>query len=94
VDVSTDGGKSWSAATLQEPVLSRAHTRFRHLWNWSGAETTLMSRAIDETGYAQPTRAELLAQRGPGTTTYHLNPITGWVVRADGSVVYKEETWE
>ena len=94
VDVSTDGGKSWSAATLQEPVLSRAHTRFRHLWNWSGAETTLMSRAIDETGYAQPTRAELLAQRGPGTTTYHLNPITGWVVRADGSVVYKEEPWE
>src|SRR4029079_13859790 len=40
------------------------------------------------------TRAELLAQRGPGTTTYHLNPITGWVVRADGSVVYNEETWE
>lgn len=94
VDVSADGGRSWSAATLQEPVLSRAHTRFRHLWNWTGAETTLMSRAIDETGYVQPSRAELLAQRGPGTATYHLNPITGWVVRADGNVVYKEEAWE
>ena len=93
VDVSTDGGKTWGAAALQEPVLSRAHTRFRHLWNWTGGEAVIMSRAVDETGYMQPTRAQLLAQRGPGTTTYHLNPITGWVVRSDGTVVYKEEAW-
>ena len=93
VDVRTDGGKTWSAAALQEPVLSKAHTRFRHLWNWTGGEAVIMSRAVDETGYMQPTRAQLLAQRGPGTTTYHLNPITGWVVRADGTVVYKEEAW-
>src|SRR5256884_1816313 len=33
VDVSTDGGATWSAAKLQEPVLPKAHTRFRHLWN-------------------------------------------------------------
>ena len=52
-----------------------------------------MSRAVDETGYVQPTRAELLKMRGPGTTGYHLNPITGWVVRPDGSVVYREEAW-
>jgi sulfane dehydrogenase subunit SoxC len=93
VDVSTDAGKTWHAATLQEPVLSKAHTRFRYLWNWAGTESVLMSRAVDETGYVQPTRAELLAQRGPGTTTYHLNPITGWVVRPDGRVFYKEEPW-
>jgi sulfane dehydrogenase subunit SoxC len=93
VDVSTDGGKTWTAANLQEPVLSKAHTRFRHLWHWTGGEATLMSRAVDETGYVQPERAELLKQRGPGTTGYHLNPITGWVVRADGTVVYREEPW-
>jgi sulfane dehydrogenase subunit SoxC len=93
VDVSTDGGRTWSAARLQEPVLSKAHTRFRHLWNWTGAEAVIMSRAVDETGYVQPTRSELLKQRGPGTTGYHLNPITGWVVRADGTVVYKQEAW-
>ncbi len=93
VDVSTDGGKTWNAATLQEPVLSKAHTRFRYAWNWTGSEAVIMSRAVDETGYVQPTRAELLRQRGPGTATYHLNPITGWVVRADGTVVYKEEAW-
>jgi sulfane dehydrogenase subunit SoxC len=93
VDVSTDSGRTWSAARLQEPVLSRAHTRFRHLWNWTGGEAVLMSRAVDETGYVQPTRAELLKLRGPGTTGYHLNPITAWVVGADGRVVYREEAW-
>lgn len=93
VDVTTDGGKTWTPAKLQEPVLSKAHTRFRHLWNWTGGEAVIMSRAVDETGYVQPTRETLLALRGPGTATYHLNPITGWVVRADGTVVYKEEKW-
>lgn len=93
VDVSTDGGQRWHQATLQEPVLSKAHTRFRYQWNWTGGEAVIMSRAVDETGYMQPTRAELLALRGPGTATYHLNPITGWVVRADGRVFYNEEAW-
>jgi sulfane dehydrogenase subunit SoxC len=93
VDVSTDGGKTWTAAKLQEPVLPKAHTRFRHLWQWTGGEAILMSRAVDETGYMQPTRAELLKLRGPGTTGYHLNPITGWVVQASGQVVYREEPW-
>jgi sulfane dehydrogenase subunit SoxC len=93
VDVSTDGGRTWNPARLQEPVLAKAHTRFRHLLNWSGDETIIMSRAVDETGYTQPTRAELLKLRGPGTTGYHLNPITGWVIKPDGAVVYKEEAW-
>lgn len=93
VDISTDGGATWAPAQLQAPVLPLAHTRFRHMWQWNGGEAVLMSRAVDETGYMQPTKAELLAQRGPGTATYHLNPITGWVVKADGTVVYKEESW-
>ena len=93
VDISTDGGKTWTPARLQEPVLPKAHTRFHHLWQWTGGEAVIMSRAVDETGYMQPTRAELFKLRGPGTTGYHLNPITGWVVRADGTVVYKEEPW-
>jgi len=93
VDVSTDGGATWSPAKLQEPVLSKAHTRFRHLWNWTGGEAVIMSRAADETGYVQPTREQLIASRGVGTVGYHLNPITGWHVRADGSVVFKQESW-
>ena len=93
VDVSTDGGATWTAAKLQEPVLSKAHTRFRHLWHWTGNEAAIMSRAVDETGYVQPTREALIASRGVSSVGYHTNPITGWLVRADGTVIYKAEPW-
>lgn len=87
VDVSADGGRSWRPAALQEPVLPRCHTRFRSLWNWDGRETLLMSRAVDETGYVQPTLAELRKARGLGTF-YHFNHIRAWRVRRDGTVVF------
>jgi len=93
VDVSTDGGATWTPARLQEPVLSKAHTRFRHLWNWTGGEAVIMSRAVDETGYVQPTRETLIASRGVSSVGYHTNPITGWLVRPDGTVVYRAESW-
>src|SRR5262249_10586041 len=93
VDVSTDGGKTWTAARLQEPGLSKAHTRFRHLGNWDGAEAVIMSRAVDETGYVQPTRSVLAKERGAGAANYHSNPITAWTIRADGTVAYKPEPW-
>lgn len=93
VDVSTNDGKTWAPAKLQEPVLPKAHTRFRYLWNWTGGEAVILSRAVDETGYVQPTRAELLVARGPGSVPYHLNPITGWIIRADGTVVFRQEAW-
>jgi sulfane dehydrogenase subunit SoxC len=93
VDVSTDGGATWAPAKLQEPVLSKAHTRFRHLWQWTGGEAVIMSRAADETGYVQPTRDTLIAARGVSSVGYHINPITGWLVRSDGTVVYRPEPW-
>ena len=93
VELSFDDGATWQECDLQDPVLPRAHTRFRYMWKWNGAATTVLSRAIDETGYVQPTQAELLAERGPGPSPYHLNPIVGWRVNADGSVVYRTEEW-
>ena len=93
VDVSTDGGATWTAAKLQEPVLPKAHTRFRHVWNWTGGDAVIMSRASDETGYVQPTRESLIASRGISSVGYHINPITGWRIRADGTVVYHAEPW-
>jgi len=93
VDVSTDGGATWTAARLQEPVLSKAHTRFRHLWNWAGGEAVILSRAVDEKGNVQPTKTDLIASRGVSSVGYHLNPITGWLVRPDGTVVYRAEPW-
>lgn len=87
VDISTDGGKTWQLAKLDDPVLPKCHTRFRLPFEWKGGETTLMSRATDETGYAQPTLDVLMAARGPATT-YHFNHIRGWKVLADGSVKF------
>ena len=89
VGISTDNGKSWTAAELQAPVLSKAHTRFRRLWKWDGKPTTLLSRARDETGYMQPTRLQLDTARGMprGPFAYHYNPVTGWRISRDGAVI-------
>ena len=89
VEVSADAGKSWAPAELQAPVLAKAHTRFRYLWNWDGRPTRILSRAHDETGYVQPTRAQLDTARGApkGPVAYHYNPITSWRIEHDGSVL-------
>jgi sulfane dehydrogenase subunit SoxC len=89
VEVSSDGGKSWSLAALQDPVLPIAATRFRFPWFWDGKEAVLQSRAMDETGYVQPTLKQLVDIRGlagPYGSIYHLNAIQSWAVAADGSV--------
>jgi sulfane dehydrogenase subunit SoxC len=87
VDVSTDGGKSWTTAELIGPALSKAHTRFQLMWRWDGKPARIMSRAIDETGYVQPTLAEYTRVRGAGTD-YHFNAIRAWDVAADGAITF------
>ena len=85
VEVSTDGGKIWNEATLQEPVLDKALTRFRAPWHWDGSEAILKSRAYDGHGQVQPEREVLLADKG-SNAYYHYNAIVNWAVNADGSV--------
>lgn len=85
VDVSTDGGRSWRQARLQEPVLTKALTRFRFDWNWDGSPAFLQSRAVDETGHIQPTMAALRAVRGT-RSIYHNNAIQTWNVQPSGEV--------
>ena len=85
VDVSVDDGRSWQEAHLQEPILTRALTRFRLPWHWDGKPTVIQSRATDETGYVQPTLAQLLAVRGENYF-YHNNAIWPWRIAADGEV--------
>jgi len=87
VEISTDRGRSWVPAALQEPVLPLATVRFRHLWNWDGRETILMSRATDETGYVQPTVQQFVEARGE-RTSYHSNHIRAWKVATTGEVTY------
>jgi len=92
-EVSTDAGKSWHLATLQDPVLDKAHTAFRYLWQWKGEETEIMSRTTDETGYTQPTLQQLVQARGKDMGGYHLNPVTAWQIKRDGQVLFKPESW-
>ena len=87
VDVSTDGGRSWTTAAFLGPILPLAHARFELMWQWDGRPTRIMSRAIDETGYVQPTLAEYTRVRGAGTD-YHFNAIRSWDVAADGTVTF------
>lgn len=85
VDVSVDGGRNWQTARLQEPVLTKALTRFRLDWNWDGAPALLQSRAVDETGHVQPTIRQLRAVRG-ARSIYHNNAVQTWRVQPDGEV--------
>jgi sulfane dehydrogenase subunit SoxC len=85
VEISTDGGMTWTDAELQGPVLPRAATRFRTSWNWNGAPAVLQSRCTDDSGYRQPTREELVTARGR-FSDYHYNGIKSWFVKPDGSV--------
>ena len=93
VEISIDDGMTWNNAKLQEPVLAKAHTRFRYLWKWDGSTTTIMSRAIDESGYVQPSKEQIIAARGGISTLYHLNPIIGWRINSDGHVTYCSQNW-
>jgi sulfane dehydrogenase subunit SoxC len=89
VEVTIDGGRTWVQAALQQPRLPLALTRFRLAWRFDGQDTLIASRAVDETGYVQPTRAALIAARGTNSI-YHYNGIKVWNVRADGTVTNVE----
>jgi sulfane dehydrogenase subunit SoxC len=85
VDVSSDGGVNWQRAELKDPVLTKSLTRFTLPWRWDGKPALLESRAIDETGYVQPTITQLRKQRGTNSI-YHNNGIQTWQVKPDGSI--------
>lgn len=84
VDVSVDGGKNWKTARLAQPGVPMAMTRFYLDHNWNGEEMLLQSRAVDETGYVQPTKNALREFRGENSI-YHNNGIQTWLIKQDGS---------
>jgi sulfane dehydrogenase subunit SoxC len=95
VMVTADGGKTWAQAALQGPVLPKAFTRFRVPWRWDGGPAILQSRAWDEAGNMQPTRAEVIAQRGQTKAavtnaaafpSQHYNGPTSWAIERTGEV--------
>jgi sulfane dehydrogenase subunit SoxC len=85
VDVSVDGGRNWRTARLETPVLSKCLTRFNLDWTWDGKPALVQSRAIDETGYVQPTNRQLREVRG-SRSIYHNNSVQTWLVQESGEV--------
>ena len=85
VHVSTDGGKNWGQARIEGPVLPKCLTRFYFDWSWNGEATLLESRAVDETGYVQPSITALREVRGTNSI-YHNNSIQTWLVNSGGDV--------
>jgi sulfane dehydrogenase subunit SoxC len=95
VMVSADGGKSWGEAALEGTVHPQAFTRFRMPWRWDGQPAVLQSRAWDETGAAQPLRAEFVAARGEtkkplasanAFPNQHYNSLTSWGIENTGEI--------
>ena len=86
VDVSFDGGRNWKEAVLEEPVMDKCLTRFKIAWNWDGKPATIMSRAVDSTGYVQPTVTDLAKVRAIVGFVQHHNAIQPWAVSANGEV--------
>jgi sulfane dehydrogenase subunit SoxC len=89
VEVSADGGQSWAPAALQGPILPKAPVRFRAAWQWNGGSAVLQSRATDDTGMLQPTRAAFAAERGL-RGIFHYNAIASWRIdeKGEASNVY------
>ncbi|WP_376984451.1 sulfite dehydrogenase [Bosea sp. R86505] len=83
VDVTLDGGKNWQSARIDGPVLEKSLTRFYVDFDWAGQELLIQSRAMDSTGYVQPTKDELRKVRGVNSI-YHNNGIQTWHVRPNG----------
>lgn len=85
VEVSTDAGRTWAEAHLDAEPMPKSLSRFRAAWRWQGAPAVLLSRATDEAGQVQPTRAVVMQGRAPGSF-YHYNGIQAWQVDASGAV--------
>lgn len=85
VDISLDGGVNWQQARLKGLILPKCLTRFSFMWNWDGSPALLQSRAVDETGYVQPTLSQLRDIRGV-ESIYHKNAIHTWRLDRTGEV--------
>ncbi|CAD5276117.1 Sulfur dehydrogenase subunit SoxC [Bosea sp. 62] len=83
VDVTLDGGKNWQHARIDGPVLDKSLTRFYVDFDWTGQDLLIQSRAMDSTGYLQPTKEELRKIRGTNSI-YHNNGIQTWHVKTNG----------
>ncbi len=83
VDVTLDGGANWHQARMSGPSLDKSMHRFYYEFDWDGRPLMLQSRAMDSTGYVQPTKEQLREFRGENSI-YHNNGIQTWAVDESG----------
>ena len=81
VDVSLDGGSNWRAARIDGLGSGQGAARASTPRPNGTAARCCCNRAIDETGYVQPTKTELRKMRGVNSI-YHNNGIQTWLVKA------------
>ncbi|OAN69793.1 sulfite dehydrogenase [Jannaschia sp. EhC01] len=84
VDVSLDGGQNWNQARMSGPSFDKSMHRFYYEFDWDGSPLLLQSRAMDSTGYVQPTKDQLREIRGENSI-YHNNSIQTWALSEDGT---------
>ena len=85
VEISMDGGTSWTDAEMPGPILPKCLVRFRLPWEWDGKPVLMQSRATDDQGNLQPTRAAWKAPFSPAQF-YQFNAIQSWQIGADNTV--------
>ena len=94
-EISVDGGKNWREAKLQDPIHSKAHTRFTADWEWNGQEATIVSRSTDETGEVQLSLADMSKHWGINMADWknetkpraiHFTAQQPWKIARDGSI--------
>jgi sulfane dehydrogenase subunit SoxC len=85
VEVSTDGGRTWSDAQIDGPARRIAFTTFSFPWTWKGGTAMLQSRCTDDKNQVQPMWSEL-TKFWANSGAPHNNAIQVWEVRNDGTV--------
>ena len=86
VDISLDGGRTYTEASLKGLVLPKCWTRFSYMHRFKKGEVLqLTTRAIDDAGYIQPTVDQETGMLGV-EGVYHRNAVETWEVTADAKV--------
>jgi sulfane dehydrogenase subunit SoxC len=85
VEISTDGARTWKDASLNNPILPKAQTRFQMDWEWNGEPTKIVSRSTDEKGNVQPDRKSFIAKVGTNAL-FHYSAQQTWAIDATGRV--------
>jgi sulfane dehydrogenase subunit SoxC len=85
VEISTDGARTWKDASLNNPILPKAQTRFQMDWEWNGEPTKIVSRSTDEKGHVQPDRKSFIAKVGTNAL-FHYSAQQTWAIDAAGRV--------